>query len=209
MLASIGLAEDFFIGKQLSFPPRMSEPEIGLDDLLREVATGNRHAFERVYDVLSPTLYALALRMLARVEDAEDLVQEVFVKIWSDASAYDPSRGTGYAWASTILRHRAIDRIRSRGRRERLHDEAGKEPTTAKSNPQSPATAAASSESAAILREKLETLAPEVRATLELAYYSGLSQTEIAEELKIPITTVKSHARRAMLVLRQNLLSFQ
>ncbi len=187
----------------------MSEPENGLNDLIREVATGNRHAFERVYDALSPTLYALAIRMLARLEDAEDVVQDVFVKIWSDASQFDPSRGTVPAWATTILRRRAIDRIRSRGRRDRLYEAAGKEPSTAQPNPPSPATAAAFSESAALLRQKLDALPAEVRGTLELAYFSGLSQTEIAEELKIPITTVKSHARRAMQILRQNLVRLQ
>ena len=82
--------------------------------VIRRVAEGDCAAFERLYDAFSGILYSLALRMLDRPEDTEELIQEVFTKIWSDAVNYDPRRGAPLAWAITITRHKAIDKIEPR-----------------------------------------------------------------------------------------------
>ena len=176
--------------------------------VMRRVAEGDTVAFERVYDAFSEILYSLALRMLERPEDAEELLQEVFAKIWSDAADYDPRRGAPLAWTITITRHKAIDRIRTTARRLRLYEAAEAE---AKNNPPSvcqPAHDAEQSENAKAVRESLGMLPPEVRESIELAFFGGLSHSQIAEKLSIPITTVKSRIRRAMMQLRQSLRQY-
>jgi RNA polymerase sigma-70 factor (ECF subfamily) len=176
--------------------------------VIRRVAEGDSMAFERLYDAFSGILYSLALRMLERPEDTEELIQEVFTKIWNDAEHYDPRRGAPLAWAITITRHKAIDRIRATARRLRVYEAAEVE---AKNNPPSvaqPALEAEQSESARAVRNSLETLPPEVRESIELAFFGGLSHSQIAEKLSVPVTTVKSRIRRAMMQLRQSLKPF-
>lgn len=188
---------------------KMNSPCDGKDEIdpavMRRVADGDSVAFARVYDAFSGILYSLALRILERPEDTEELLQEVFVKIWRDAADYDPRRGAPLAWAITITRHKAIDRIRSTTRRLRLYEAAEAE---AKNNsppiPQ-PASDAEHSENARAVRESLGHLPPEVRESIELAFFGGLSHSQIASRLSLPLTTVKSRIRRAMMQLRQSL----
>jgi RNA polymerase sigma-70 factor, ECF subfamily len=189
-------------------PPGASQDEID-PAVIRRVAEGDTVAFERVYDAFSGILYSLALRMLERPEDTEELLQEVFLKIWRDAEAYDPRRGVPLAWAITITRHKAIDKIRSTTRRLRLYEAAEAE---AKNNsvplPQ-PVNDAESTENAQAVRESLGRLAPEVRESIELAFFGGLSHSQIASRLSLPLTTVKSRIRRAMMQLRQSLRHYE
>lgn len=174
--------------------------------VMRRVAAGDVRAFECMYDAFSGLLYSLALRMLQRPEDAEELLQDAFAKMWREAVHYDPSRGAPLAWAITLTRHMAIDRIRSTTRRLHLHEAAGNEsainpPTAA---PQ-PTFETEQGENARAVRESLATLSTEVREAIELAYFGGLSHSQIAEKLSLPLTTVKSRIRRAMMQLRQTL----
>jgi len=187
----------------------MTPPETTREDIdpavIRQVAAGDAQAFARVYDAFSGLLFTLALRMLQKPEDAEELLQEVFAKIWTDARSYDSGRGAPLAWAITITRHKAIDRIRSATRRQRLNDEAEAEQISLPLDVPGPASAAEQTEEARAVRASLESLPGDVRETIELAYFSGLSQSEIAEKLSLPLTTVKSRIRRAMMQLRQTL----
>lgn len=176
--------------------------------LIRRVADGDVSAFEEFYEASSGLLFSVALRMLQRHEDAEELLQEVFVKIWKDAASYDPRRGAPLAWALTITRHKAIDRIRSTTRRLRLHEEAEQEAQITDTPTAGPAREADQTESASAVRSSLNSLPQDVRQTVELAYFGGLSQSQIAEKLSLPITTVKSHIRRAMMTLRHSLRDF-
>ncbi len=185
-------------------PPETTREEID-PAVIRRVAGGDAQAFAQVYDAFSGLLFSLALRMLQKPEDAEELLQEVFTKIWKDAASYDPSRGAPLAWAITMTRHKAIDRIRSVTRRLRLNDEAGADAEILPPDIPQPARAAEQAENALAVRGSLETLPAEVRETLELAYFSGLSQSQIAEKLSLPLTTVKSRIRRGMMQLRQTL----
>lgn len=184
-------------------PPGDSKDEID-PAVMRRVAEGDSAAFERLYDAFSGILYSLALRIIERPEDTEELIQEVFVKIWRDAAAYDPRRGTPLAWAITITRHKAIDRIRSTARRLRLYEAAEAEADNSFVIPQ-PLNDAEHSENAKAVRESLGHLTPEVRESIELAFFGGLSHTQIASRLSLPLTTVKSRIRRAMMQLRQSL----
>jgi RNA polymerase sigma-70 factor, ECF subfamily len=191
----------------------MNSPGANQDEIdpavIRRVAEGDSVAFERVYDAFSGILYSLALRILERPEDTEELLQEVFLKIWRDAEDYDPRRGAPLAWAITITRHKAIDKIRSTTRRLRLYEAAEAE---AKNDPAAlpqPVTDAESSENAQAVRESLGRLAPEVRESIELAFFGGLSHSQIAAKLSLPLTTVKSRIRRAMMQLRQSLRHYE
>jgi RNA polymerase sigma-70 factor (ECF subfamily) len=148
------------------------------------------------------------LRILDRPEDTEELLQEVFVKIWKDAADYDPRRGAPLAWAITITRHKAIDRIRSTTRRLRLYEAAEAEARDNSAQTSQPVSDAEQSENAKAVRESLGHLAPEVRESIELAFFGGLSHSQIASRLAIPITTVKSRIRRAMMQLRQSLRDY-
>jgi RNA polymerase sigma-70 factor (ECF subfamily) len=173
--------------------------------VMRRVAEGDSVAFERVYDAFSGILYSLALHILERPEDTEELIQEVFIKIWRDAADYDPRRGAPLAWAITITRHKAIDRIRSTTRRLRLYEAAEAEAKNNAPATHHPASDAEHSENAQAVRESLGHLPPEVRESIELAFFGGLSHSQIAARLSLPLTTVKSRIRRAMMQLRQSL----
>ena len=192
---------------------KMNPPAANLDEIdpavIRRVAEGDSVAFERVYDAFSGILYSLALRMLERPEDTEELLQEVFLKIWRDAEHYDPRRGAPLAWAITITRHKAIDKIRATARRLRLYEAAEAESKNESLPVAQPVNEAQSSENAKALRESLGRLDPEVRESIELAFFGGLSHSQIAAKLSLPLTTVKSRIRRAMMQLRQSLRHYQ
>lgn len=199
-------------GRSMPFHPDMTSIDSSHDDLdpalIRQVAKEDMRAFERVFDALSGLLYTLALRMLQKSEDAEELLQEVFAKIWHEAGNYDPRRGAPLAWAITMTRHKAIDRIRASTRRHNLHTAAGNEAVINPPTSLQPARAAENAENARAVRNSLTTLPPEVREAIELAYFGGLSHTQIAEKLSLPLTTVKSRIRRAMMQLRQTLKDY-
>jgi RNA polymerase sigma-70 factor (ECF subfamily) len=188
----------------------MIQPFASKDEIdpavIRRVAEGDAVAFERVYDAFSGILYSLALMLDG--QDTEELLQEVFTKIWRDAADYDPRRGAPLAWAITITRHKAIDRIRATARRLRLYEAAEAEAKGNLPSISQPAHDAEQSENAKAVRESLGTLPSEVRESIELAFFGGLSHSQIAERLAVPLTTVKSRIRRAMMHLRQSLKQY-
>jgi RNA polymerase sigma-70 factor, ECF subfamily len=161
------------------------------EGLLRRLMGGDAAALGEFYDLYAGLVNGLALRILRNTAEAEDVVQEVFVQVWRHAERYDPSRGSVEAWLCTIARTRALDRLRRRAaRREESSDRA-------------PASSAApKTEEALAVRKALATLSAEQRQALELAYYDGLTQTEIAERLGAPLGTIKTRIRTAMVRLR-------
>jgi RNA polymerase sigma-70 factor, ECF subfamily len=158
--------------------------------VLDEVRRGDARALEELYRRHSPRLYGLLLRMLRETADAEESLQETFVDAWKRAGEYSPSRGSVEAWLITIARSRAIDRIRNRGARLRLVKQSEQlAPTVAP--PADPPDVHAQTR----LRRALGTLPPEQRRALELAYWEGLSQSEISRETGDPLGTVKTRVR--------------
>jgi RNA polymerase sigma-70 factor, ECF subfamily len=168
--------------------------------LIQRISAQNRDAFSQFYDRYSPIVYALALRMLRAQSDAEDLLQEVFLQVWRQATAYSAERGSPEAWLINIARSRAIDKLRSIRRRERsfilTDDPAGAE------SADNVETSAAESETKLVMKSALSNLPAAQRRVLELAYFDGLSQTEIAARLAEPLGTIKTRMRSGLQRLR-------
>ena len=172
---------------------------------LQAVATGDRTAVGRLYDRYAPCLLALGARMLGEQREAEDVLQDVFVEVWKRASDYDPGRGLVRTWIIMRMRSRCLDRLRARKktRGESLSDDVD-ERRRGQATGQGPdsALAAETRVDAGRLRGVLAELPEEQRTVLMLAFYHGLSSSEIAGELKVPIGTVKSRVRAGMARLR-------
>jgi RNA polymerase sigma-70 factor (ECF subfamily) len=170
-------------------------------DLIRGMAAGDRQAFAEFYDRFAPLVYPLIMRVVRERADAADVLQEVFWESWQGAAGYDPARGTPEAWIVMRARTRAIDRVRAIRRRSETFvmplDEA-----TAAATPNSGADLAERAEDRGVVLGALAELPEAQREVIELAYYGGLSQTEIAERIKQPLGTVKTRIRAGMERLR-------
>jgi RNA polymerase sigma-70 factor (ECF subfamily) len=172
------------------------------EELLTQVAAGDRMAFGSLYDRLSGPLFSLALKMLGNEAEAQDVLQEVFLTVWNKASTFNAARGSAFSWMVTQLRNRAIDRIRSRKRRGELLETFGHELEPSGAGMRSAAEDCDASERSRQVREALEKLSDEQRLVLRLAYFEGLTQVEIAQKLDEPLGTIKARAHRAMARLR-------
>jgi RNA polymerase sigma-70 factor, ECF subfamily len=175
-----------------------------LVSLVELVATGDQSALAMLYDTTNRLIYSLILRVLGDVSSAEEVLVDVYTQVWRQAASYDANRGAPLAWMATIARSRAIDRLRSG-----WQDQRRKEPLDvlgdAPANAASPEETTAAAERQRFVREALNLLTPEQREVIELAYYSGLSHSEIAEKLKQPLGTVKTRTRLGMMKLREAL----
>ena len=173
-------------------------------DLLRRIAQRERAAFEALYGRYANILYATALKFVKEDADAQDVVQDVFIQIWDKAKLYDPAKGKPLTWALTLTRNRSIDRIRAIQRRTRLRDEFEQETVTDESAGVREALSGVdASEKGQILRAAVNQLSPQQKKVIDLAYFGGLTQTEIAEKLGEPLGTVKARARRGLLRLKE------
>ena len=183
-------------------PESAADLEVEIDLLLR-IGQGDRRSFEAFYDRISATLFAIAIGILKNREAAEDVLQDVFVQIWEKAPLYDPTRGKPATWAITLVRNKAIDRVRSSQRRARLHDDLQREAELSdQSDDYTSLDAAASGERGKLLLAALKELPAEQRQVLELAFFASLSQSEIAAQLGAPLGTIKARIRRALVKLR-------
>ena len=172
-------------------------------ELLRLTGQGDRASFEQIYERFNGVLFSTAYRVLNNQEAAEDVVQDVFVQIWDKAPLYDPTRGKPLTWAVTLTRNKAIDRLRSVQRRNRLHEDVEKQAATFEQfDDRNSLDAVNGVERAQMVRQAIRRLSSEQRESIELAFFSGLTQTEIADRLEEPLGTVKARIRRGMMRLR-------
>jgi len=172
-------------------------------DLLARIAKRERRAFEELYTRYANILYATAMKFLKEDADAQDVVQDVFIQIWDKAHLYDPAKGKPLTWALTLTRNRSIDRIRAIQRRTRLRDDFEKETVTDESAGMREALSGVdASEKGQILRDAVGQLSAEQSRVIELAFFRGLTQSEIAEKLGEPLGTIKARARRGLLKLK-------
>lgn len=175
-------------------------------DLIRRIASGDESAVGSLYDRYGAVLYAVVYRITGQRADAEEVVMEAFGQVWRDASRFESSRGSVAAWLTMIARSRALDHIRSRDRRERAASTAAREDES-----QGPAMGSwgvdpgyqvEQTERQRRVADALQALSPIQREAIELAYYEGLSQSEIAERLREPLGTIKTRIRLGMMKLR-------
>jgi RNA polymerase sigma-70 factor, ECF subfamily len=175
-----------------------------LVDSIRRIGLGDRVAFEEFYGKFSGLIYSTALRVLSDPDDARDVAQDVFFMLWEKAPMYDPARGKPLTWAITMTRNKAIDRLRSQQRRSRLQDEARAEASDADVTiERPPVDDLENAEEGEILRSAVMRLNPEQREAIEMAYFKGLTQQEIASRLDEPLGTVKARIRRGIVRLRK------
>lgn len=161
-----------------------------------------------LYDRFAPNLLGLALRITREQADAEEVVVDTFAQAWREASRFETGRGSVAAWLATIARSRALDTVRSRTRRGRLSDAAEAESASSAALAMgsafaSPVANVIANEQARRIRDALMELPDSQRAALDLAYFEGLSQTEIAERLGEPLGTVKTRVRLGLRKLRE------
>lgn len=187
----------------MSQAPETDDRAIELE-LLARVAKRERAAFEQLYDRYANILYATAMKFLKEDADAQDVVQDVFIQIWDKANLYDPAKGKPLTWALTLTRNRSIDRIRAIQRRTRLRDDFEKETVVDESAGVREALSGVdASEKSQILRDAVGRLSPEQRKVIELAFFGGLTQSEVADRLGEPLGTVKARARRGLMKLKE------
>lgn len=178
----------------------MSDPELDRSCMER-LRAGDMKALEELYDRYTPMLYGLVMRIVGRAADAEEVLQDIWVHAWRRAETWEPGRGTVTAWLLTLARSRAIDRIRSVSARTRA--EIATPPPEPGAYRDEPAENAADRQRQDRISAALSALTPKQREVLELGYFGGLSQSEIAARLGTPLGTVKSWTRQGLMRLRE------
>ena len=181
-----------------------SAKDLDLRRLITNLAAGDESALAELYDRSCRVAFGLVLRVVGDPAVAEEVTLDVYTQVWRQARTYDSSRGTPLAWLLTIARTRAIDRLRS-GRQERQRSEPLDSADTFKASSGDPEESSLLSEQQRIVRAALAELSPDQREVIELAYYQGLSQTEIASQLGQPLGTVKTRTRLGLMKLRETL----
>jgi RNA polymerase sigma-70 factor (ECF subfamily) len=181
----------------------LSEDERAAEQLMERLARRDQSALERLYDRYSALVYSLLLRMTQETASAEELTQEVFLKVWRNAHLYESSRGSLEAWLVTVARNIALDHIRSKREKQRRREDA-ETLAVAVAQPRTEEWVDRRKRMGQV-RTLMASLPEDQRRALELAYFEGLSQTEIAARLQQPLGTVKSWVRNALLRLRDEL----
>ena len=172
--------------------------------LVSRIERRDADALALLYDRYAARLNGLASRILGETGEAEEILQEVFLYVWRAAASFDGTRGSVLAWLLVATRSRAIDRLRARrpGGRERLRPlEEAPEPAS----PEDPASGAEGRQWEAICRAAIGELPADQRQALELAYFGGLTQQEIAEKTQAPLGTVKTRMRLGLMKLRDRI----
>ncbi len=172
-------------------------------DVIRRVASADQGALGELYDATSPTVFGLVRRIVGDYSVAEEVTLDVYTQVWRLASAYLEDKGSPLTWLLMLARSRAIDHLRSRARRVKAQ-ELPIEVAFDHSDPSpDPETAAISGSRRKIVRDILADLEPEQIAMLQLAFFEGLSHREIAARTGIPLGTVKTRIRTAMMRMRE------
>jgi RNA polymerase sigma-70 factor (ECF subfamily) len=173
--------------------------------LIQRMASGDVSALGELYDLYARAVCSLAYRILRDSGEAEDVVQDVFSQAWRQAGQYDAARAHAGAWLMMMCRSRALDRVRSRGARLQTVPDPAACLEAADGMAADPESNAITAQDASRVRAALASLQETERTAIELAYYEGLSQTEIAERLSEPLGTIKTRIRTGLLKLRSAL----
>jgi RNA polymerase sigma-70 factor (ECF subfamily) len=179
--------------------------DVSLDaTLARRLLQKDVEAFEQLYERHSRIVYALVLRILQQGSTAEEVVQDVFLQVWRNARHYDEQRGPFIPWLMTLARNRALDRLRLKSERQRRQEAQTEEFPPVLEVPQFEQILD-EKRRAERVRALMASLHPQQKKAIELAFFEGLSHSEIAESLKEPLGTVKSWIRNGLLRLKEGL----
>jgi RNA polymerase sigma-70 factor (ECF subfamily) len=173
---------------------------------LERVCARDASAFARLYDESSPALYGLALRILRNKADAEEILIDVFEQVWRTAGSFDSARGSVFGWLALLTRSRALDRLRIMDHKRAVQQQSLTAIFEVSSPDPLPDQRTASAERQQLIREALSGLPDEQRRAVELAFFSGLTHSEISTALGAPLGTIKTRIRAAMDKLRLALL---
>jgi RNA polymerase sigma-70 factor (ECF subfamily) len=168
--------------------------------LIERIVARDEQAVADLYDRHCRLLFGLILRIIRDRSEAEEILQEVFVQVWTRSETYNVSLGPPAAWLVRIARNRAIDRLRANSVRLRAVESAPEPPAA-----ESPEARASLTEQQRAVARALDSLPPDQRLLIEQAYFLGLTQSELAERFKLPLGTVKTRIRTGMLALREQL----
>jgi len=168
--------------------------------LLKAIAARDEAALAQLYDRYDRILFGLLMRILNNREEAEDVLQETFLQVWRKAADFDETRGRPFTWLVTLARSRGIDRLRTLASRERVAEAGAREVSEEISDA---ATDALKSEQRGLVSDALAKLPDEQKRPIMLAYFDGLTQSEIATRLGAPLGTVKTRMRTGMIRLRE------
>jgi RNA polymerase sigma-70 factor (ECF subfamily) len=173
-------------------------------NLLRRIGQRDVAAFQEFFKRFNGLLYTTIHRVLNDHEDSEDIMQEVLVQIWQKAHLYEPTKGKPLTWITTMARNRAIDRIRAKQRRSRLNDDFEAESRSVQPEfDEDTSDLTISRENDRVLQGAVMELTPDQREAIQLAYFGGMTQGEIAGKLQEPLGTVKARIRRGIQRLEQ------
>lgn len=179
----------------------MTAPLESPAELVLQMGQGDRGAFGRFYDRYAPLVFSFAMRLVRERSAAEDLLQEVFLQVWREAENYTPERGAPEAWIITITRSRGIDRVRFIRRRDKSF--VPMERPSGREYDGEVESGAPAAEARVMVQSALAQLTESQRRVIELAYFDGLSQSEIAARTNEPLGTVKTRIRAALQRLRE------
>ena len=169
-------------------------------DLLKAIARQDEKALAELYDRYRVILFGLLVRILHSREEAEDVLQEVFLQVWRRAADFDETRGRPFTWLVTLARSRGIDRLRSLAARDRVAIAGAREPSEQVSDAVADAFR---SEQRGLVTSALDQLPEEQKRAITLAYFDGLTQSEIAAKLNAPLGTVKTRMRTGLIKLKE------
>jgi RNA polymerase sigma-70 factor (ECF subfamily) len=189
-----------------SSPSSPSGREEFLRSLVQNVARGDETSMAALYDASRDVVYAVALRILADPADAEEVTFDTYIQVWRSASTFSGERGSAMAWLVTMARSRALDRARSIERRKKEQSVADVPEIASKDR--TPEELSLQSQAQKRVAAAMGRLSPDQRRAIELAFYSGLTHSELAETLGEPLGTVKTRIRLGMLKLREALSEF-
>lgn len=182
----------------------MISPPSQLSQLLARIAGGDQSAFSEAYDATSPKLYGIVLRILRRRDVADEVLQEVYVKIWEHAADFDATRASPITWMAAIARNRALDEVR---KKTPVSIEDAPEALEFATSDPSPLQALEQSQDAARLKACLAQLEPVKRDIVMLAYWNGSSREELSQKFGAPVATIKTWIHRSLAQLKACLSS--
>lgn len=176
--------------------------------LLERIVLKDQRALEKLYDLYSKIIFSMVLRIVKNREDAEEILQNIFMQVWDKAGNFNSNKGSVYAWLITLARNKAIDKIRSSDFRNKFNLSAFDNELKIPEDiyPGTEIDAAIAQERSEYVKKALEQIPGKQREAIEMIFFEGYTQNEISEKLKLPLGTVKTRCRQGMMKL-QNLLN--